>query len=174
MCALVLALRKVPIFGPGDGPALGDHTNPTYSVTVSDEVAAAARAKAAKDADTARLHPVNTFVAEEKNETKTSSITEALAPIQEGIAADPSRDQEVENDAFSIVGDQRLTPSSAKESQVDSGSTTSLGKSKSAQGRRKPGVIAPTRTSELSQERFNLANVTSLQDSLDPEAQTSR
>jgi hypothetical protein len=45
MCALVLALRKVPIFGPGGGGGapLGDPANPTYSVSVSDEIASAAR-----------------------------------------------------------------------------------------------------------------------------------
>ena len=45
MCALVLALRKVPIYAPGGGGAtLGSVDQPTYSVAVSDEQAAAARA----------------------------------------------------------------------------------------------------------------------------------
>lgn len=40
MCAMVLALRKVPIFGPGGGAAgLGDRANPTYSVAISDSEA---------------------------------------------------------------------------------------------------------------------------------------
>lgn len=55
-CALVLALRKIPIYGPGGGgDALGDPANPTYSVTVTDEMAAAAREKAAKDKEAQRL-----------------------------------------------------------------------------------------------------------------------
>ena len=50
ICALTLALKKVPIYGPGGGgEALGGPTNPTYSVAVSDGVAAAARDQAAKD-----------------------------------------------------------------------------------------------------------------------------
>lgn len=44
MCALVLALRKIPIYAPGGGDSvLGSSDKPTYSVTVSDEQAAAAR-----------------------------------------------------------------------------------------------------------------------------------
>ncbi|KAI4138823.1 MAG: hypothetical protein LQ340_008041 [Diploschistes diacapsis] len=49
MCALVLALRKVPIFAPGGGgAALGSADQPSYSVAISDEAAAAAREKFAK------------------------------------------------------------------------------------------------------------------------------
>jgi small-conductance mechanosensitive channel len=41
MCALVLALRKVPIYGPGAGGApAGDPANPTYSVAITDDQAA--------------------------------------------------------------------------------------------------------------------------------------
>lgn len=58
MCALVLALRKIPINGPGGaGPALGSADQPTYSVTVSDEQAAANREAAAKAQQAKRLFP---------------------------------------------------------------------------------------------------------------------
>ena len=58
MCALVLALRKVPIYGPGGGAdPLGAPTNPSYSVAVSDSLAAEARDKAAKDKENMRLVP---------------------------------------------------------------------------------------------------------------------
>ncbi len=58
MCALVLALRKIPINGPGGGgPALGSVDQPTYSVTVSDAQAAANREAAAKTRDAKRLFP---------------------------------------------------------------------------------------------------------------------
>jgi small-conductance mechanosensitive channel len=44
MCALVLALRKIPIYGPSSGDAaLGDMSKPTYSVAVTDAEAAANR-----------------------------------------------------------------------------------------------------------------------------------
>jgi hypothetical protein len=60
MYALVLSLQKVPIFGPGDGCApLGDPTNLSYSVGVSDKIAAKLKNEAAKDADAAHLHSSN-------------------------------------------------------------------------------------------------------------------
>ena len=45
MCALVLALRKVPIYAPGGGSAAaGSAENPNYSVAITDEQAAAFKA----------------------------------------------------------------------------------------------------------------------------------
>ena len=59
MCALVLALRKIPINAPGGGgPALGSVDQPTYSVAVSDAQAAANREAAAKTRDAKRLFPL--------------------------------------------------------------------------------------------------------------------
>ena len=50
MCALTLALKRVPINGPGGGgDALGGPANPTYSVAVTDGFAADARAKSEND-----------------------------------------------------------------------------------------------------------------------------
>ncbi|KAL8825499.1 MAG: hypothetical protein Q9191_004384 [Dirinaria sp. TL-2023a] len=58
MCALVLALRKIPIYAPGGGDAaLGSADKPTYSVTVSDEEAAAARDAYAATKESKRLVP---------------------------------------------------------------------------------------------------------------------
>lgn len=58
MCALVLALRKVPIYAPGGGyEPLGGATNPGYSVTVDDTFAATARENAKKDKEGKRLVP---------------------------------------------------------------------------------------------------------------------
>ncbi|KAL8992997.1 MAG: hypothetical protein Q9188_007447 [Gyalolechia gomerana] len=58
MCALVLALRKIPIYAPGGGDAvLGSSDKPTYSVAVTDEQAAAARDAYAKTKEKKRLVP---------------------------------------------------------------------------------------------------------------------
>ncbi|GAO16222.1 hypothetical protein UVI_02000050 [Ustilaginoidea virens] len=58
MCALALALKKIPIHPPGGGvEALGGPTNPTYSVAVTDPWAAKSREEAAKKADAARMVP---------------------------------------------------------------------------------------------------------------------
>lgn len=58
MCALVLALRKIPIYAPGGGDAtLGSSDKPTYSVTVTDAEAAANRDAFAKTKEGKRLVP---------------------------------------------------------------------------------------------------------------------
>lgn len=58
MCALVLALRKIPIYAPGGGDAtLGSSDKPTYSVTVTDVEAAANRDAFAKTKEGKRLVP---------------------------------------------------------------------------------------------------------------------
>ena len=65
MCALVLALRKVPIHAPGGGGALlGSVSQPTYSVNVTDEQATEARAefdkaKAAKHVKDSKPPPLS-------------------------------------------------------------------------------------------------------------------
>jgi small-conductance mechanosensitive channel len=59
MCALVLALRKVPIYGPGAGSApAGDPANPTYSVAITDDQAAANKKGFADAKDKKRMVPV--------------------------------------------------------------------------------------------------------------------
>src|SRR3569833_1964171 len=56
MCALARALKRVPMYAPGGGgEPLGGPTNPAYSVAVSDDIAAAARSRAAKDKEGKRL-----------------------------------------------------------------------------------------------------------------------
>ncbi|KAJ9649719.1 hypothetical protein H2199_000498 [Coniosporium tulheliwenetii] len=58
MCALVLALRKIPIYGPGAGDAaLGSEGKPTYSVAIAEEVAEAQRKKFADEKEAKRLFP---------------------------------------------------------------------------------------------------------------------
>ncbi|KAF7502609.1 hypothetical protein GJ744_005450 [Endocarpon pusillum] len=60
MCALVLALRKIPIYGPGAGDAvLGDIGKPTYSVAISDEQAAANKKEFSDAKDKKRMIPKN-------------------------------------------------------------------------------------------------------------------
>lgn len=60
MCALVLALRKVPIAGPGGSDAaLGSADKPTWSVAVPPADAVAAYAKYNANKDAARLNPLN-------------------------------------------------------------------------------------------------------------------
>lgn len=60
MCALVVALRKVPIHGPGGADAaLGSADKPTWSVSVPPADAVAAYQKYKDKADSGRLVPLN-------------------------------------------------------------------------------------------------------------------
>ncbi|KAL9602778.1 MAG: hypothetical protein Q9219_001621 [cf. Caloplaca sp. 3 TL-2023] len=79
MCALVLALRKIPIYAPGGGDAvLGSSDKPTYSVTVSDEQAAAARDAYAQTKEEKRLVP--TKKPSPPQDTAVSSATDIPDP----------------------------------------------------------------------------------------------
>ncbi|KAH7040089.1 Mechanosensitive ion channel-domain-containing protein [Microdochium trichocladiopsis] len=80
MTALVLALKRVPIYAPGGGgEALGGPTNPSYSVTVSDSDAARARDKAAQDKEALRLVPTHPATAED--ETRAAEALNARDPV---------------------------------------------------------------------------------------------
>ncbi|KAG8529974.1 uncharacterized protein KY384_005456 [Bacidia gigantensis] len=60
MCALVLALRKIPIYAPGGGgAALGSVDQPTYTVAVSNDQAAVNRKNYDDTKDKKRLYPNN-------------------------------------------------------------------------------------------------------------------
>ncbi|KAH7321062.1 Mechanosensitive ion channel-domain-containing protein [Stachybotrys elegans] len=78
MCALAMALKKVPIYGPGGGgDALGGPSNPSYSVSVTDEFAAAKREESAKAKDAARLVPSQKDLTEdEQREAEQQAIAE--------------------------------------------------------------------------------------------------
>jgi len=59
MCALVLALRKVPIYGPGAGAAAaGDPANPTYSVAISHEMAEANKKEFSENKEKKHMPPI--------------------------------------------------------------------------------------------------------------------
>ncbi|KAL6881450.1 mechanosensitive ion channel [Trichoderma novae-zelandiae] len=86
MCALAVALKKIPIIAPGGGgEPLGGPTNPSYSVAVSDEWAAHSREEAARKADAARLVPSNAnqtpeeMVQSEKNAVAALNSNRSLA-----------------------------------------------------------------------------------------------
>lgn len=60
MCALVVALRKVPILGPGGGDAaLGSQDKPSWSVSVPPAEAIEAYQQYKMNADASRLQPLN-------------------------------------------------------------------------------------------------------------------
>ncbi|TVY83240.1 putative MscS family protein [Lachnellula suecica] len=160
MCALVLALRKIPIFGPGGGAApLGDPTNPSYSVAVSDDVAAAARDKAAKDADSARLNPTNpekAHLATVEEEEEEEAGKNKPGPSSETMAADAMNAIRLEESLQDQVDDDEATDEqilktvsrgsgmSPEASNIQNSTSLRIQKTKSPQGRRRAGSSAPT------------------------------
>ena len=74
MCALVLALRKIPIYAPGGGGAtLGSSDMPSYSVSVSDAEAASNRDAFAKTKEAKRLIPSKDLEASPATSTSTKT-----------------------------------------------------------------------------------------------------
>ena len=71
MCALVLALRKIPINAPGGAAAaLGSVDQPSYTVAISDAQATNNRDAFAKSKDTKRLFPIEKPEAPAKDSNK--------------------------------------------------------------------------------------------------------
>ncbi len=146
MCALVLALRKVPIYGPGGGcEPLGGPTNPGYSVSVSDELAAAARDKAAKAKEAKRLVPSSS-----STDTGKSSSAD-LGPASEEKAAESMNQRRpldsVGDTAWTArddvtLGSREQSLERQRISDIDNLKQTML-KRESTRGRRKPGESVP-------------------------------
>ena len=57
MTALLAAIKRVPINSPGGGgdPALGSHSNPAYSVAVTDDYAMSSRELSKKETESKKL-----------------------------------------------------------------------------------------------------------------------
>lgn len=97
MCALVLALRKIPIYAPGGGDSvLGSSDKPTYSVTVSDEQAAAAREAFAAKKEGNRLVPSQKpeekiaddhKANDQKVHDQTTEATVQITPLTQGTSS---------------------------------------------------------------------------------------
>lgn len=86
MCALTLALRKIPIFGPAGGdPPAGDRANPTYSVAISDDIARKNKEEFVQDQDKKRLVPQMSHSRSESDLTKTESGSRDYLGMATGV-----------------------------------------------------------------------------------------
>lgn len=115
MCALVMAMRKVPLYGPaGGGPPAGDKANPTYSVTISDTDAQKNKDVFDEDKDKKRLVPLLKHQKSDIDLSKTQSASadylgsatgaearEAAAVdhlVRRNVVVDPEEDAEHNRD----------------------------------------------------------------------------
>jgi hypothetical protein len=154
MCALVLALRKVPIYAPGGGcEPLGGPNNPGYSVAISDEWAAEARDKAAKAKEGKRLVP--TPPKDDADSGKSTGIERSASTSEEkalqGLNArrpglDAAR-RDTDTAGWNSRDDNTL---SGREDSLERHRSNEIDdmrqgllKRESTRGRRKPGESAP-------------------------------
>ncbi|KAK5241004.1 hypothetical protein LTR40_013460, partial [Exophiala xenobiotica] len=88
MCALTLALRKIPLYGPGGGgPAAGDKANPTYSVAITDDIAKKNRDDFDENQDRGRLVPLKPHNRVQNGLEKTDSRKTDYLGMSTGVEA---------------------------------------------------------------------------------------
>ncbi|KAK1818597.1 hypothetical protein LTR12_007029 [Friedmanniomyces endolithicus] len=116
MCALVSALRKVPIYAPGGGgKPLGDAANPSYSVSIADDIAKQNAAAAATAKDQARMVPAT---------TKPDNALSLTSSGRSGAAGLTARDNQIvadltaRNPAFDTARDQAWSSSREDDSTL--------------------------------------------------------
>jgi hypothetical protein len=84
MVALLSTMRAVPINAPGhSGPSLGDPSNPSYVVKVSDQEASSFRAAHKEDVESKRLFPSGTTLRSFLPE----GVSSAFEPVNAAAAA---------------------------------------------------------------------------------------
>ncbi|KAF2834769.1 serine/threonine protein kinase-like protein [Patellaria atrata CBS 101060] len=89
MCALVLALRKIPVYGPGGGDAaLGDIGKPSFSVLVSAAEAQKYRDEYAANKEAKRLYPTKKPESPENDNQSGVSGIDYLGGRREGRAVE--------------------------------------------------------------------------------------
>ncbi|KAL8687688.1 MAG: hypothetical protein Q9218_006212 [Villophora microphyllina] len=165
MCALVLALRKIPIYAPGGGDAaLGSSDKPTYSVNVSDEQAAAAREAYAKTKEEKRLVPTkkpapaeNAAVSSATDipPTTTSAVPPPLRyrlpPLAETSALTDLNSRDPAADTAHDVSDLNIDPSTEARPSSDSRRSSDIEEVRgllhrqSTRGKRKTSNISPAK-----------------------------
>lgn len=149
MCALVLALRKVPIYGPGGGgEPLGGASNPSYSVTVPDTFAVNARDKASADKEAKRLVPTP-----KKEDEAKSSDTDLGTATEKDAAESLNRRRPTEDSGaplWSSTRDDHTLNDNARDSSLERHRSDDINdlrqgllKRESTRGRRRPGESVP-------------------------------
>lgn len=158
MCALVVALRKVPINGPAGGDAaLGSADKPTWSVAVPPAEAIAAYQKYKDGADAKRLVPLNK--PEDDSDKGKSTGTDYLGVGSEGNAIyslnnrKPGLDT-IRDDTWDARGDDVSTIGrpSMDDRRPDLDEVRGLLRKASSAGKRKGGATLSPYGSRMSTE----------------------
>ena len=164
MCALAMALKKVPIYGPGGGAeALGGPTNPSYSVAVTNDWAATSRDDAAKAKEAGRMMPTAQGQTEDEAE---DAEKQAMAELNTPMPLDPLTTWDSRDDRSSNT---RGSQDRRRSRDIESVRTELL-KKESQRGRRRAGEGLQT-LSPTDSHAQGYSNSLRLQ-SFDEEAQT--
>ncbi|KAL6711159.1 hypothetical protein ACN47E_005690 [Coniothyrium glycines] len=159
MCALVLALRKVPINGPAGGDAvLGSADKPTWSVAVPPADAVAAYKQYKDNADAKRLVPMNK--PEEDNDKGKSTGTDYPGTVgSEANAVNVLNNRKpgldtIRDDTWETRGDDvsTLGRPSIDDRRSDLDEVRGLLRKASSVGKRKGGTKLPPYGSRMSTE----------------------
>jgi hypothetical protein len=169
MCALVLALRKVPIYCPGGGTEpLGGPANPGYSVAVSDAWAAEARDQAGQKKESKRLVPTTTTQAppgDKQFEDTLSPETAAAAALNaRRPTLDTAHEDMTRRGSSRSMGNDTAardeSPDTKRSTEIDS-LRNDLIHRKSTRGRRKRGETAPSHAAGPSLSITHASSTTS-------------
>lgn len=163
MCALTLALKKVPIYTPGGGyEPLGGVNNPSYSVAVSDDTAATRRKEAAQSKDALRMVPTSAMSASDEEKAAQDLNTQSAVA---GIVDDwmYNRDDN--------IAAKRERRESRRSNDVDSVRQEIL-KRASTRGRRRAGEGLPPTALMETGPGVSLTQASPRSSNFDEEAQT--
>ncbi|RKF64158.1 putative MscS family protein [Golovinomyces cichoracearum] len=159
MCALILALRKVPIHGPGgDGDDLGGPSNPGYTVSVTDQWAANARNKSSDEKESKRFIPISTGVKTSKNQSQPDLKTEPEAPedqIKKGSKNEKSSAIEKSDEDEDTFEAHLRSDNDQRTCKIES-LRQGLLKRQSTRGRRRPGEAMQS-ISQINSDAVSLA-----------------
>ncbi|KAH9845319.1 Mechanosensitive ion channel MscS [Teratosphaeria destructans] len=149
MCALVAALRAVPIYGPGGGSdAQGSKAAPNYGVTITDQEAKEAAEQAKMDREKARLVPQKKIEEAKNNVSPVSSRKGGALARDNGVvdeltardpASDPARD-----DAWTARDDTSTLGERPSIDRQDEQELKTMLRRESTRGKRKPSSDIPS------------------------------
>lgn len=145
MCALVLAIRKVPIYGPGGGgAALGSMDAPSYSVAVSPDDAAKYRADFDSGKEAKRLIPTKKPDGDSQSTAGTDYSGVTAHHEMRAMQALNSRSPVVDrsrDDAFTNRGNSSETTVADERRSLDE--VRGMLHRESTRGRRHPSQLSP-------------------------------
>ncbi|POS83440.1 hypothetical protein EPUL_006206, partial [Erysiphe pulchra] len=166
MCALVTALRQVPIYRPGgDGDPLGGPKNPGYTVAVTDEWAANAVKKSSEEKKSKRLIPLSTEPKKDLDEQlqqKSTPESQLSDEINENQPKNKKNDDVQKSEESNKITGKSLghEDNNQRLENIES-LRQGLLKRQSTRGRRRVGEVMPSTLKQVNASSNTLAPILS-------------